>query len=125
MDAMSVSPIGSPPLRRWRGLLERRPELLTLAAAAVAWVVLLTPLLAPNTPARSSVPRDDHMAMHGSDLHTRGGWLSDAGHGALLWVAMVLAMMLPLALPGIRYVARMVPRRGRLEATSTFAAAYV
>jgi predicted metal-binding membrane protein len=52
-------------------------------------------------------------------------WLAGAGRGALLWVLMTVAMMLPLAIPGLRYVARMTPRRGQLVATSTFAAAFV
>jgi len=125
MVELWVSPVGVPSRRWWHSLLERRPELLALTAAAVAWVALLTLLLAPDASSPSSSPPHDHAAMHGTGPPADGELLSEAGRGALLWVMMVVAMMLPLAVPGIRYVARMVPRRGRLGATSTFAAAYV
>jgi len=91
-------------------LLDRRPELPALVLAAAAWLVILA----------ASVSHG-----HGAGLDGARWSPSGAGRGALLWVVMVLAMMLPLTVPSLRYVARMVPRRGRSGAMATFGAAYV
>ncbi len=121
MAVSSALPVGSPRWA-WRARVERRPELPVLGISAAAWVVLL--LVLRGTPTSSS--GHDHGTSHLTTTGQPGDeWLSGAGRGALLWVVMTVAMMLPLAVPGLRYVARMVPRRGRLAATSTFASAYV
>lgn len=117
--ALTTTLAAQAPARRWVELLGRRPGLPALAASAVAWVVLLR-LVAPVQPASGG------HGPHAPTTHPEAGEVVlDAGRGLLVWVLMVVAMMLPLAVPGIRYVARMVPRRGRVAATSTFAGAYV
>ncbi|HMR49196.1 MAG TPA: DUF2182 domain-containing protein [Arachnia sp.] len=114
------------PLRRRAEVLGRRPEFPALAVAAVAWVALLAMLVAPPpVVATTGGAGHHHAGSTGAESAATQRVLADAGQGVAVWVLMVVAMMLPLAVPGIRYVARMVPRRGRLAATSTFAAAYV
>lgn len=123
---MATTLVAQAPLRWRTEVLGRRPELPALAAAAIAWGVLLALLLAPAPVAAPTGAADHHHAgSTGAEPASSQGVLADAGLGVVVWVLMVVAMMLPLAVPGIRYVARMVPRHGRLAATSTFAVAYV
>jgi len=118
MSSMALAPGAI--LRRGSLLVERRPELPALAVAAGAWVVLFA--TAPR-PAQPAVHHHQHMGgmEHGTDAWSMSG----AQRGAILWVAMTVAMMLPLTIPSLRYVGRMVPRSARLAATATFSAGYV
>jgi predicted metal-binding membrane protein len=84
-DASAGHPAGAP--RTVRRFLARHPEWWALAAAAAAWAMMV------------ALPHPDasHAGHHGH--------APSAGPGALAMAAMVVAMMLPMAIPGIRHAA--------------------
>lgn len=85
---------------------EEHPEWWAMLAAAGAWGVLV---VLPHSPAA-------HHAHHGH--------APSAGFGALATAVMVIAMMLPLAIPSIRHAALYSPGR-RHRATGGFLAGYL
>lgn len=106
----------------WRNRLEQRPELPVLLVALLCWLVLLTAGASARHPDEQVAPAHS-MHMHGVADHP--GDASAAWYGAGLWIFMVIAMMLPLTTPSLRYVARMVPRKSRAAAQFAFVIAYL
>jgi len=87
--------------------LQWRPEWRVAAVAAAAWLALF-------------VASGTHGAHHGPD-HTAA-----AGIGGLSgWVLMVVAMMVPVTLPAVRYVGLNSLRRRRRRAMALYTAVYV
>ncbi|HYW13299.1 MAG TPA: DUF2182 domain-containing protein [Longimicrobium sp.] len=85
-----------------RGSMRRHPAWWVVPAAAAAWVLM-------------AVPPQPHAGHHGH-APVRGG-------DALATLAMIVAMMLPLAVPSIRHVARSTSRR--YGAMACFLAGYL
>lgn len=114
--------------RRTERLVDRRPELPVLAIAGVAWVFVLRAAL------ETSGAAGLHHVHSPASMLSMPGMAMGAGHlspmwvaaeAAGLWVAMTVAMMLPLTVPSLRHIGRMVPRSGRAGASATFSTAFV
>lgn len=95
-------------LGKARGFVRRHPAWWVVPAAAAAWALMA---LAPH-------PHAAHPGHHGHH-----GPAPSPGPGAFATLAMIIAMMLPLAIPGIRHVAVSSARRHR--ATACFLAGYL
>lgn len=119
--------------RRVRQRAEHRPEWSALVVAALGWVVLLRMSLASpgSVVGRSTGPStlgDLSGGLAGMCGIVRGtGWStwSRPAQAAGMWVVMTLAMMLPLTVPSMRHVARMVPAAARPAALAIFCSAFV
>jgi predicted metal-binding membrane protein len=114
---------GTPRARRLRAqgslspaALRRRPAIAWEATAVVAWLLLLGHVVASPV-------------HHGLDLHHRAAGAAtpySAGpDGLAMWALMVVAMMLPAALPGVRHVASKSFRWRRQRAMAEFVAVYL
>ncbi len=87
--------------------LRWRPEWRVAAVAVAAWVALLA-----------------GVGMHGSELgahHAPPGVLADLA----MWTLMVVAMMVPVTLPAVRYVGLNSMRRRQQRAMALYTAVYV
>jgi len=83
--------------------LRWRPEWRVAGVAVAAWIALLTGI-----------------GMHDTRLGAHA-----ALPGLVMWTLMVVAMMVPLTLPAVRYVALNSMRRRRQRAIAVYVAAYV
>ena len=84
--------------------LQWRPEWRVATVAAAAWVALLAGL-----------------GMHGADMGTHHAPFV----GLAVWTLMVVAMMVPVTLPAVRYVGLNSMRRRRQRAMALYTAVYV
>lgn len=114
--------------RRVRHTAECQPEWAVIVLAAAGWVALLRLSFASH-------PTSGHLA-HSAGAGSAGGMAGMPGmpqaaawrppvEAVGLWVVMTVAMMLPLTVPSLRHVARMVPRSARSVALATFCSAFV
>jgi len=132
LTAPVVTPLRSTG-QRIRHSAERRPEWWVLAVSAACWVALLRLSLSSqgsigpgSTPMSGGDATLNEMAgMCGVSRAT--GWWSwrPPGEAVGMWVVMTVAMMIPLTIPSLRHVARMVPQAARSAALATFCSAFV
>jgi predicted metal-binding membrane protein len=114
--------------------LYRRPEWSVVAFAAAAWTLLAALLWSPGS--SPGMAHDMHGPVSGSRVGVAGhaamlgpahgasappDWAAASTYlvGLLLWLTMVVAMMLPAAIPLVRYVA-FASRRARRQRSIAF-----
>lgn len=118
--------------RRVRQTAERRPEWAVLVVAAVSWVALLRMSLGSQGSTGSlstyqpgaGAQLGGVAGMCGSSRGAGWGWRPPA-EAVGMWVVMTVAMMIPLTIPSLRHVSRMVPRAARSGALVTFCSGFV
>ena len=90
----------------------RHPEWWLVGIALVAWVAVVMPYVWPDQPIAGAVHHGGHhMAATAPTSATETSL-----HAATAWFVMVLAMMLLVAVPRVRYVAAVCPGRIRTRA---------
>src|SRR5205823_2721188 len=111
-----------------RYAVERRPELPAAALVGAAWVLTIVlmhgPLGSTSSPHSTRGMGMPGMAMGhdaGGATAASAGWLA----GLPYWMLMVVAMMGPPALAGVRHTARNSLRWRRTRAIAEFAAGYL
>ncbi len=86
---------------RVRGWLGRHPEWLALLLAALGWVGLSAALGWLGSPAGWTLPSGHH---HGPDASAAVPHAHSLDGQVLIWLAMVVAMMVPTTVPHLRYL---------------------
>jgi predicted metal-binding membrane protein len=95
----------------------RHPEWWIVAIALGAWVAVVGPHIWPDQPIAGAV--HDHAGHHPAGHVPAGASTSAVGsylHAGTAWLVMVLAMMLLVGIPRVRFVAAVCPGRIRARA---------